>query len=120
MGIGGLAGVLRFEANFGLYPLSLGLYELVVSRVEGAFGGVMVANEEAEVLGDGAGWWYSLMRPAKRALSSSGSSPAMSLAVLEAQPCDRLLRQDLAFPPAVFGPHPEGTRFCAFNLSAVI
>ena len=29
------------------------LYELVVSAVEGAIGGSLVANEEAEVLGDG-------------------------------------------------------------------
>ena len=50
--IGGGAGVLRFEPNFRLFPFLLGLYEIGVSPVEGAFGGGLVANEEAEVLGD--------------------------------------------------------------------
>ena len=54
-GIGGagvLRGVLRFEPNFGLFPCFLDLYEVGVSPVEGAFGGGLVTNEEAEVLGD--------------------------------------------------------------------
>jgi hypothetical protein len=44
---------LRFEVNFGLFPFFLGLYEVGVGPVEGAVGGCLVADEEAEVLGDG-------------------------------------------------------------------
>ena len=51
-----LRGVLRFEVNFGLFPLFLGIYKLLVGLVEGAFGGCLVADEEAEVLGDGVSW----------------------------------------------------------------
>lgn len=47
----GLRGLLRFEANFGLFPFFLGLYEVVVGLVEGALGGDVVADEEAEVFG---------------------------------------------------------------------
>ena len=52
-GIGGLDGVLRFEPNFGLFPFFLGLYKVGVGPVEGAIGGGLVADEEAEVVGDG-------------------------------------------------------------------
>jgi hypothetical protein len=52
-GIGGLGSLLRFEVNFGLYPLFLGSYKLLVGLVEGAFGGGLVADEDSEVLGDG-------------------------------------------------------------------
>ena len=51
-GIGGLAGLLRIEASFGLFPFFLGLYEFGVGLVEGAIGGRLVANEDAEVFGD--------------------------------------------------------------------
>ena len=34
--------------NFGLFPFFLGLYELVVGSVEGAFGGGVVADEESQ------------------------------------------------------------------------
>jgi hypothetical protein len=47
-----LAGILRFEPNFGLFPFFLCLYKLVVGLVEATFGGSLVANEEAEGLGD--------------------------------------------------------------------
>ena len=52
LSFGWRGGVLRFEANFGLIPFFLGLYEVGVSPVEGAFGGGLVADQEAEVLGD--------------------------------------------------------------------
>jgi len=49
---GGVGGFLQTEANFVVFPLFLGFYELGVSAVEGAVGGGVVANEESEVLGD--------------------------------------------------------------------
>ena len=48
-----LRGVLRFEVNFGLFPFFLGLYKVGMGPVEGAIGGGLVADEKAEVLGDG-------------------------------------------------------------------
>jgi hypothetical protein len=49
---GGLTGILRYEASFRLFPFFLGVYEIGVSPVEGAFGGGLVADEEAKLLGD--------------------------------------------------------------------
>ena len=48
----GLGGFLRTEPNFRLFPFFLGLYELVVSAVEGPVGGGVVADKESEALGD--------------------------------------------------------------------
>src|ERR1039457_916399 len=64
----------------------------------------------------GVAGWNSTVRSTRRALRSSGSSPATSRAVLDAKPCEKLLRQDLALPSVVLGPDD----FCEFALFAAI